>query len=207
MPAPAEPLMKIAPRGLGRFLRTAEASVAAVLFYGPDQGLVRERGGRAHHPPGGRRPRSLPRRRADAGAAEGGSGPPRRRGRGLVADRRPARPPAARGRRRADPALSELLAETTPAAFLVLEAGELGPRSSLRGLFERATQAAAIACYLDDEGALQQVIADWLKIAWPDGGSRRAGLPHVAPGRRPGHHPAAGSWRSWRSMSGRGPSG
>ena len=35
--------MKVAPRDLGRFLRTAEASVAAVLFYGPDQGLVRER--------------------------------------------------------------------------------------------------------------------------------------------------------------------
>jgi DNA polymerase-3 subunit delta len=35
--------MKVAPRDLGRFLKTAEASVAAVLFYGPDQGLVRER--------------------------------------------------------------------------------------------------------------------------------------------------------------------
>src|SRR5215813_9909933 len=35
--------MKIAPRDAARFLRSAETKVSAVLLYGPDQGLVRER--------------------------------------------------------------------------------------------------------------------------------------------------------------------
>src|SRR4029077_5187753 len=35
--------MKVAPRDQARFLKSADPSVAAVLFYGPDQGLVRER--------------------------------------------------------------------------------------------------------------------------------------------------------------------
>jgi hypothetical protein len=33
--------MKVATRDQGRFLQSAAARVAAVLFYGPDQGLVR----------------------------------------------------------------------------------------------------------------------------------------------------------------------
>jgi DNA polymerase-3 subunit delta len=155
--------MKVAPRDLGRFLKTAEASVAAVLFYGPDQGLVRERAielitrlaGDVRDPfrVAELTPAQLkedPVRLADEAAALSLTG-----GRRVLRLRE-----AGDGLTQA---LSELLAETTPAAFLVLEAGELGPRSSLRGLFERAGQAAAIACYLDDEGALQQVIADWLK--------------------------------------------
>src|SRR5262249_44707263 len=59
--------------------------------------------------------------------------------------------------------LGELLEGTIPAALLVLQAGELGPRSTLRSLFERLPRAAAIACYLDDEEALEQVIGEWLK--------------------------------------------
>lgn len=155
--------MKVAPRDLPRFFRSAEESVGAVLFYGPDQGLVRERAvelvarlaGDVRDPfrVAELTPAQLkedPGRLADEAAAlslTGGRRVLRLRevGDGLTQ------------------ALGELLEETTPAAFLVLEAGELGPRSSLRVLFERLPRAAAIPCYLDDEEALQQVIADWLK--------------------------------------------
>ena len=129
--------MKVAPRDLGRFLRTAEASVAAVLFYGPDQGLVRERAvelitrlaGDVRDPfrVAELTPAQLkedPVRLADEAAALSLSG-----GRRVLRLRE-----AGDGLTQA---LAELLAETVPAAFLVLEAGELGPRSSLRGLFER----------------------------------------------------------------------
>lgn len=154
--------MKIAPRDLARFQRSAEESVEAVLFYGPDQGLVRERAvelvariaGDARDPfrVAELTPAQLkddPVRLADEAAAlslTGGRRVLRLRdaGDGLA------------------PALGDLLEETIPAAFLVLEAGELGPRSSLRGLFERLPRAAAIPCYLDDEAALEQVIAGWL---------------------------------------------
>ena len=136
--------MKVAPRDLGRFLKTAEASVAAVLFYGPDQGLVRERAielitrlaGDVRDPfrVAELTPAQLkedPVRLADEAAALSLTG-----GRRVLRLRE-----AGDGLTQA---LSELLAETTPAAFLVLEAGELGPRSSLRGLFERADLRRAV---------------------------------------------------------------
>jgi DNA polymerase III subunit delta len=155
--------MKVAPRDLARFLRSAEESVSAVLFYGPDQGLVRERAVELIARVAGdvRDPfrvaeltpvqlKEDPVRLADEAAALSLTG-----GRRVLRLRE-----AGDGLAQA---LGELLEETTPAAFLVLEAGDLGPRSSLRGLFERLPRAAAVPCYLDDEAALQQVIAEWLK--------------------------------------------
>ena len=44
------------------------------------------------------------------------------------------------------------------AALIVVEAGELSPRSPLRKLFEDSKNAAAIACYLDDSAQVAQVI-------------------------------------------------
>jgi DNA polymerase-3 subunit delta len=155
--------MKIQPRDLARFLRSAETSVSAVLFYGPDQGLVRERAVElvTRIAEDARDPfrvaeltaaqlKDDPARLADEAAAlslTGGRRVLRLRdaGDGLA------------------PALGELLAGPPTAAFLVLEAGELPPRSSLRSLIERSSQAAALPCYLDDDEALQQVIAEWLK--------------------------------------------
>jgi DNA polymerase-3 subunit delta len=155
--------MKVAPRDLPRFFSSAEESVGAVLFYGPDQGLVRERAvdlvtrlaGDIRDPfrVAELTPAQLkedPVRLADEAAALSLTG-----GRRVLRLRE-----AGDGLAHA---LGELLEEMTPAAFLVLEAGELGPRSSLRVLFERLPRAAAVPCYLDDEEALQQVIADWLK--------------------------------------------
>ncbi len=50
-------------------------------------------------------------------------------------------------------------------ALVVVEASELGPRSSLRKLFETADNAAALACYADEGASLAQVIAEELKAA------------------------------------------
>ena len=44
--------------------------------------------------------------------------------------------------------------------FLVVEAGELPPRSKLRGFFERSDKAAAIGCYDDDERALAVLVGN-----------------------------------------------
>jgi DNA polymerase-3 subunit delta len=43
-------------------------------------------------------------------------------------------------------------------ALIIVEGGALGPRSSLRRLFEAAGNAAAIGCYGDEGAALEQVI-------------------------------------------------
>jgi DNA polymerase-3 subunit delta len=54
--------------------------------------------------------------------------------------------------------LKDYLAAPNPDALILLEAGDLGPRSSLRGLCERAKNAAAVPCYVDDEAALGGII-------------------------------------------------
>lgn len=45
---------------------------------------------------------------------------------------------------------------------VVIEAGELSPRSSLRKFFETSKSAAAIACYADEGRGLERVIAETL---------------------------------------------
>ena len=51
-----------------------------------------------------------------------------------------------------------LLENEHAAALAIVEAGELPPRSKLRKLFEDAPDAAAIACYADDEAAVSRLI-------------------------------------------------
>jgi DNA polymerase-3 subunit delta len=46
--------------------------------------------------------------------------------------------------------------------LVILEAGELGPRSNLRSLVEKAKNAAAVPCYVEDERDLTGVIRDTL---------------------------------------------
>ena len=48
-------------------------------------------------------------------------------------------------------------------ALVVFAAGDLGPRSILRKIFEKADNAAALPCYADDARALDQVVRDTLK--------------------------------------------
>lgn len=50
-------------------------------------------------------------------------------------------------------------------AFIVLEAGNLGPRSRLRRLFEASVQGAALPCYADDDVARCLVIDGMLRDA------------------------------------------
>jgi DNA polymerase-3 subunit delta len=46
--------------------------------------------------------------------------------------------------------------------LLVVESGNLNPRSSLRKLFEQASNLAAVASYEDDSGSLQEYVGDFL---------------------------------------------
>ena len=54
--------------------------------------------------------------------------------------------------------------------LIILEAGELGPKSTLRQLCEKDKQAAALPCYIEDERDLGNLIRDSLR----DGGYRIA---------------------------------
>ncbi|MDE0060841.1 MAG: DNA polymerase III subunit delta [Defluviicoccus sp.] len=157
--------MKIAPARAERFLAAPPEGLRACLFYGPDGGLVRERAqalGRRHVGDLGDAFRV-----ASVAPAALADEP------GLLADE--AAQLSLTGETRlvrlegaadaAAEACRMLLERGEAAALVVVEAGELAPRSKLRRLFEEAGDAAAIACYADDEAALKRLIRETFDAA------------------------------------------
>lgn len=157
--------MKVSSATADRFVETLGPGILAVLLYGPDGGLIRERANKAslavveelsdpfrvaEIPAAALR--DDPARLADEAAALSLTG-----GRRVVRLR-----DAADG---ATDALTSMLQGETCSALVVVEAGELGPRSRLRKLFEDDAGCAAIACYADDPGALESVIRETLSAS------------------------------------------
>lgn len=56
----------------------------------------------------------------------------------------------------------DYLAAPSMENLVIVEAGELGPRSSLRLLFEKSEQAAALPCYVDDEKGAANLVRQTL---------------------------------------------
>lgn len=141
-------------RAIEDFLRAGAGQTRAVLVYGPDQGLARERAEALarrvvadfsdpfnYIELGEADLKSEPGRLADEAAAlsfVGGERVVRCRVNGEAAP----------------PAVATLIAlldsgRLKSNALVVVEAGELSPRSGLRTLFERSKSAAALPCYVD----------------------------------------------------------
>jgi DNA polymerase-3 subunit delta len=59
--------------------------------------------------------------------------------------------------------LKTYLENPSETALIILEAGELSPRSSLRKLCESAKNAAAVPCYVEDERDLSRLIRETLQ--------------------------------------------
>jgi DNA polymerase III subunit delta len=154
--------VKLAPARLAAFLQRPDPEIRAVLLYGPDEGLVRERAGilaRTVCPD-----LKDPFRVADLNAAALAADPAR------LADET-AQLSLTGGRRvvrvhGAGDALAKLFAgflESTPGdALVITEAGELAARSALRRAFEAASSAAAIGCYPDTPRDLATLIRETL---------------------------------------------
>src|SRR5216684_7653223 len=154
--------MKLAGARVEAFLRRPDPGVLAVLLYGPDAGLVRERAETVVCTicPDLRDPFRV----ADLAAAS------------LVADPARLADEAAQislmgGRRvirvrEAGDALALLFARFLPAAvgdtLVVAEAGDLPGRSALRRAFDESPVGAAIGCYPDSARDLAAVIRDAL---------------------------------------------
>jgi len=154
--------MKVQAGQADRFVRKPDATVRAILVYGPDAGLVRERADAAVVSAAeslndpfrvaeltGDSVKRDPARLADEIAAIAFTG-----GRRAVRLREPAEALA--------PLISGVLESPTGDGLIVVEAGDLGPSSALRKLFESAGNAAAVACYADDARSLEQVVSDTL---------------------------------------------
>lgn len=156
--------MKLAAGRVEGFLRRPDSQVRAVLFYGPDAGLVRERADTVAravcpdlHDPfrvADLAPATLigdPARLADEAAQIS-----------LMGGRRVIRV------REAGDGLAPLFARFLAGAsggrgddgFVVVEAGDLPSRSALRRAFDDAPAAAAIGCYPDSARDLAQVVRE-----------------------------------------------
>jgi DNA polymerase-3 subunit delta len=154
--------MKIAAGKIEPFLRAPDATARAVLVYGPDSGLVRERADAlartvvpdlsdpflvAELTPA--QLRETPTLIADEAAAIALTGGRR------VVRMRDATDAIAKQ-------VEQFLADSPGDALVILQAGELTPRSALRKTCEEAPNAAAIPCYADDARSLERVINETL---------------------------------------------
>jgi DNA polymerase-3 subunit delta len=156
--------MKISSARADAFTRKPDGAIRAVLVYGPDAGLVRERAETLVKSVAGSLDDPFRTREVTLGDLKDDPALLRDEANALslTGGRR-----AVRLRNASDSLaalLQELLADSTAVgALLVIEAGNLAARSSLRTLFEENPAAAAIPCYLDDESTLTDVIEQSLR--------------------------------------------
>jgi DNA polymerase III subunit delta len=150
--------VKIDFKSVERFLKAPDTAARAILVFGPDDGLVRERAAALARTVvadlgdpfrvaefSGDVLASDPAKLADEAAAlsfGGGRRVVRVRGCGNAAA----------------PAFKSFLENPLGDALVVADAGELDSRSALRKLFESAPNAAALACYPDEGRDLAAVI-------------------------------------------------
>jgi len=155
--------MKVSASRADAFVASPPESIRGLLIYGPDLGLVRERAEIAtkaiagdlgdpfnvvEFTPGALR--DEPSRLTDEACALSMAG-----GRRVV-----------RLREATDSVTSAAMQalDSEGGALIIIEAGDLPPRSKIRSLFEKADDAAAIPCYADEgtslEGLIRKVLAD-----------------------------------------------
>ena len=150
--------MKLEPRQVEAFLKKPDPKIRAVVVYGNDDGLIAERALQLA--------RSVcedlkdPFRVVDI-AGEALKGDPARLAdefgaMSLMGGRRVIRVRPA-GEETAT-ALENLVAAPAGDALIVLEGGNLTPRSSLRTLAEIEACLAALPCYMDSEGELERLV-------------------------------------------------
>ncbi|MDA1097564.1 MAG: DNA polymerase III subunit delta [Proteobacteria bacterium] len=156
-------MVKVANRSIEAFLGAPGAGIVAVLVYGEDNGLVRERAARLAAAVVD--DANDPFRVAEVTAAMLKEAPTRifdeMAALSLTGGRRLVRlGGAVNGNCAAIQAVLDDPAISATDSFLLVEAGTLAPRDSLRKLFETSTRAAAIACYLDDGRALEALIVE-----------------------------------------------
>ncbi len=156
--------MKLAFRDIEPFLKKPPANIVAVLVYGPDEGLVRERMAQL-----GKTvvadlndPFNTVELKTETLIDDQARLMDEAQAQSLMGGRRLVRI------REAKDALSAVLKPflkdpPSQSNLVLVEAGELGPRSGLRVLFEQSPNAAAVPCYVDDARSLSKMIADTLR--------------------------------------------
>lgn len=168
--------MEVKPAQTGRFIAQPPDDLVAALVFGPDHGVVRERANALA--------RTVvadlldPFRVVELDESKIGSDPPvlwdEAAAVSMTGGRRVVRIRDAGNNLSA--VMQRFLDDPAGDALIVVEAGDLGKSSSLRQLFLRAENAAAIACYADTERDLEPIIRATLKS---EGLSIEPGTLHV----------------------------
>ncbi len=155
--------MKLGFKDIDRFVKSPPKDIKAVLIYGPDQGLVKERSkaiGKTIVPdlsdPFLVTPLSNddlnddPSRLSDEANALSMMG-----GRRLII--------VSGADDKALLACKNALEDAAFDSFIIIEAGELGPKSTLRLFFEKQKNSAALPCYVEEGRALDYTIRNFLE--------------------------------------------
>lgn len=157
--------MKLAFRDIEPFVKKPNPSARVVLVYGPDSGLMKERAnliGRSVVPDLND-PFNVAILNADDLAADPARLADEASAMSMMGGDRLVRIENAGDK--LTPLIKDYLANPNPSALIVLEAGELGPRSSLRALCEKAANAAALPCYVEDERDMGRLVRETLQAA------------------------------------------
>ena len=154
--------MKVAAAKVAQFISSPPEAVRAILLYGPDSGLIRERGEQLTSAIV-KDPKD-PFRIAEFSASELRDDPAR------LSDEAAAIPftggrRVVRIRDTTDAVAKSIVSfckEPFGDALVIIEAGTLTPRSKLRSAFEASKQAAAIPCYSDEGQGLRNIVLETL---------------------------------------------
>lgn len=159
--------MKLDKQPLERFLKEPGNTIAAALIFGPDEGMVHERVMQVSRAVLGEAddPFRLTELTGDDIKADPARLIDEARAIAMMGGRRVVR--VSRVTDAVEPAFAALLADHKDGGqcLVVIEAGDIGGKSSLKRLFENAPHAAAIACYRDEAAALPALITAQLKAA------------------------------------------
>ena len=143
--------MKLQYRQIEGFVKSPLPAVRAILVYGPDAGLVRERikimGATVVKDLND--PFNVSVLRADQLTEDPARLGDEANAMSMMGGKRLIR--IEDGRDALAPMLKDYLKSPNPNALIIIEAGEMGPRSALRALFEKTDNAAAVPCYVEDE--------------------------------------------------------
>ncbi len=157
--------MKLAFKQIEPFVRKPDPKARAILLYGPDDGLMRERtkiiGKTVSENLDD--PFNVARIKGDTLIEEGGKLADEAHALSMMGDPRLIIVEDASDK--ITKAIKDYLADPSPTNLVLLQAGELGPRSSLRTLFEKADNAAALPCYVEDGQSLTNSIGDYIRNA------------------------------------------
>lgn len=164
--------MKLERQALERFLRQPGEEVAAVLVFGPDEGMVRERANQMtravlgqENGAGADDPFRLAEMTGDDIKADPARLSDEAHAIAMMGGRRVVR--VSRVADALEPVFAELLAahRDSRQCLVVAEAGDIGGKSSLKKLFEALPHAGAIACYRDEAADLPALVTAQLRAA------------------------------------------